>query len=90
MSGQTGKTGLKLRRAPIRSSPILHLVHGSSFYLTPGLLSFLIGLLFWALLILDSISLELELIQTNLIQKPMLRVEVGARRFAQQTSTAKT
>ena len=35
------------------------------------------------------LELEFELIQTNMTQKPMLRVEVGACRFAQQTSTAK-
>ena len=35
------------------------------------------------------IELELELIQTHMTQEPMLRVEVGACRFAQQTSTAK-
>jgi len=33
------------------------------------------------------LELELELIQTHMTQKLMLRVEVGARRFAQQTST---
>ena len=35
------------------------------------------------------IELELELIQTHMTQKAVLRVEVGACRFAQQTSTAK-
>ena len=35
-----------------------------------------------------SSELELELIQTHMTQKPVLRVDVGACRFAQQ-STAK-
>ena len=36
-----------------------------------------------------SSELELELIQTHMSQKQMLRVEVGACRFAQQTCTDK-
>jgi len=36
------------------------------------------------------LELELDLIQTHMTQKPALRVEVGACRFAQQTSTAKS
>ena len=35
------------------------------------------------------LELELELTQTHMTQKPMPRVEVGACRFAQQTSAAK-
>ena len=35
------------------------------------------------------LKLELELIQSHMTQKPMLRGEVGACRFAQLTSTAK-
>ena len=34
-------------------------------------------------------ELELEQIQTHMTQKPVLRAEIGACRFAQQTGTAK-
>ena len=34
-------------------------------------------------------ELDLKLTQTHMTQKPVLRAEVGACRFAQQTSTAK-
>ena len=35
------------------------------------------------------LKLELELTQTHMTQKPMLRIEVGACRFGQQTSKTK-
>ena len=37
-------------------------------------------------LLTDELELELKLIQTHMTQKPVLRVELGACRFAQQRS----
>ena len=44
----------------------------------------LIGSVSWGLSV-GFIELELELIQTQMTQKPMLRVEVGARALRNQT-----
>ena len=37
----------------------------------------------------NQLELKFEIIQTHMTQKPVLRLEVGACRFAQQSSTAK-